>query len=48
MVSAYYITAFVISILCSAIFVFMWHKHLDVNFTMVFTLIPIACIGYIL
>ena len=26
----------------------MWHKHFDVNFTMVFTIIPVACLGYLM
>ena len=26
----------------------MWHKHFDANITLVFTIIPIACLGYLL
>lgn len=48
MISVYYFSAFVISILGAAVFMFMWHKHLDVTFTMVFTLIPFSCLGYVL
>ena len=34
--------------ICSVIYIFMWHKHFDANFSMIFTLVPIACIGYFL
>ncbi len=37
---------FPLSIAFAAIYILMWHKHFDVNFTMIFTLIPIACLGY--
>ena len=36
------------SLLCTSIYVYIWHKHFDVNFTLIFTLIPIACMGYLL
>ena len=36
------------SLLFSATYIYMWHKHFDVNLTMVFTLVPIACLGYLL
>ena len=26
----------------------MWHKHFDTNFTLIFTFVPVACIGYFL
>ena len=48
MISFYYTCLFVISIFCATVFIYMWHKHLDVTFTMVFTLIPISCMGYVL
>ena len=47
LVSIFYSSAFFISIIFAAIYVYIWHKHFDVNFTMIFTLIPVACIGYI-
>ena len=48
MTSAYYFCIFVISVMGTAVFMYMWHKHLDVTFTIVFTLILISCLGYIL
>ena len=48
MLFIFYLITFILSMICSAIYVFMWHKHFDINFTMIFTLIPIACLGYVL
>ena len=47
MIPVYYGSLFIISLLCSAIYVYIWHKHFDVNFTLIFTLIPIANLGYL-
>lgn len=30
------------------IYIFIWHKRFDVNFTLIFTLVPISCLGYLL
>ena len=48
MVQIYYGSLFFIALLFSAIYIYLWHKHFDVNITMVFTLVPIACMGYLL
>lgn len=48
MITFIYNIVFLISVLCAVMYVYMWHKHYDVNFTMIFTLIPIACVGYML
>lgn len=48
MVTIYYSVLFVLSIIFAITYVFMWHKHLDTTFTMVFSLIPIACLGYVM
>ncbi len=48
MVTIFYSSIFALSLICSAIYIFMWHKHFDANFTMIFTLVPVACVGYIL
>jgi len=37
-----------VSLICTAIYIYMWHKHFDVNFTLIFTLIPVSCLGYLL
>ena len=48
MIEAYYTTSFVISMLFSVIYIYMWHKHFDINLTMVFTLVPVVCLGYVM
>ncbi|MBO6214828.1 MAG: HD domain-containing protein, partial [Lachnospiraceae bacterium] len=48
MISLFYGSIFAVSLICTAIYIFMWHKHFDVNFTMVFTLVPISVLGYFL
>ena len=48
MVTLFYGSVFLVSLLFSAIYIYMWHKHFDVNITMVFTLVPVACLGYLL
>lgn len=42
----YYDILFACSILFLMTYVFMWHKHFDITFTVVFTLIPLSCLGY--
>ena len=48
MIPVFYGGMFASSLLCAAIYICMWHKHFDVNFTMIFTLVPVACLGYLL
>ncbi|MBR6477976.1 MAG: HD domain-containing protein [Lachnospiraceae bacterium] len=48
MIQIYYGSVFFIALLFSAIYIYMWHKHFDVNITMVFVLVPISCLGYLL
>ena len=48
MIPFFYGGLFTVSLLCAAIYIYMWHKHFDVNFTMVFTLVPVSCLGYLL
>ena len=48
MITAFYGGVLGASLLCSAVYIYMWHKHFDVNFTMIFTLVPVACLGYLL
>lgn len=47
MISLYYLILFVISFILTIIYIIMWHKHLDITFTLVFALIPISCLGYV-
>lgn len=48
MAAVFYTGIFIASLICSLIYVYIWHKHFDVNFTMIFTIIPVACMGYVL
>ena len=48
MIALFYAIVFIISVLCTTCYIFVWHKHFNINFTVIFTLIPIACFGYYL
>ena len=48
MIGLFYSGTFAASLVCAAIYIYIWHKHFDVNFNMVFTLVPVACLGYVL
>lgn len=37
MAATYYRVLFVLSLLLTTIYIFIWHKHLDVTFAMVYT-----------
>ena len=43
----YYLTLFVISFIMTCVYVFQWHKHFDVNMTVVYPLIPLANLAYV-
>ncbi|MBQ9867562.1 MAG: HD domain-containing protein [Lachnospiraceae bacterium] len=47
MIPLIYMGILAVSLLCSTIYVYIWHKHFDVNFSMIFTIVPISCIGYL-
>ena len=44
----YYVSVFAASIICSAIYMFTWRKHYDVNLTLIFAFIPVVNLGYLL
>lgn len=46
MITIFYGSLFVVSLICAAIYIFMWHKHFNVDLTLCFTLIPISILGY--
>ncbi len=48
MVIIYYSVILFISLVCTGVYIYIWHKHFDVNFTAIFILVPIACVGYLL
>ena len=45
MSTVFYGILFLISLCFAAGYVYIWHKHFDVNFNMIFTLVPVACLG---
>ena len=44
----YYGLMFGLSVLLSAVYVFMWHKHFDVHITLSFMLLPLGNLAYLL
>ena len=44
----YYIITFGISLALTLTYVVIWHRHFDVHFTLMFTFIPIANMGFLL
>ncbi|MCR5250214.1 MAG: HD domain-containing protein [Lachnospiraceae bacterium] len=48
METIFYGSIFVISILLTLFYFVIWHKHFDINITLVFTVVPIACLGYLM
>lgn len=48
MVVGYYLTLFLASLILTLVFVLIWHKHVDVYYPLIFTLIPIANLGYLM
>lgn len=47
LISVYYKAVFAISLFLLGIYVYAWHKHFDTKLTIIFTLIPISCLGYV-
>ena len=47
MVQLYYVSMLFVALVFSGIYIYMWHKHFDVNLTMVFVLVPVSCLGYL-
>ena len=44
----FYGSIFAVSVICSTIYVYIWRWHFNVNISMIFTFIPIACLGHFL
>ena len=42
----FYGNIFVMTLLCSAIYIYTWHRHYNVNISMIFAFVPIACLGH--
>ncbi|SNU08548.1 N-terminal 7TM region of histidine kinase [Lachnospiraceae bacterium] len=47
MISIFYFMTFITSLVLSLIYIYEWHKHFEVNISLIFTLIPIANLGYL-
>ena len=47
MAEIYYVLLFFVSLIFTAIYVFIWHRHFSVNFSLIFAFIPLAAIGYV-
>ena len=48
MASIFYGVISFISLVCTGIYIYIWHKHFDVNLTVIFILVPVSCLGYLL
>ena len=44
----YYLVLFLLSVILSGIYVFIWRRHFDVHISLVFSLIPVVNLGYLL
>ena len=42
----YYFPAFILSVLLTGLYMFIWHRHFDVHITLVFVLVPIVNLGF--
>lgn len=47
MITVYYALTFAISLLLTLFYVYKWRVHFEVNITIIFTLIPVANLGYL-
>lgn len=48
MIYYYYLILFCISALLTTAYVTMWHKHFNMNMTIIFALMPVGCMGYVM
>jgi len=46
-ISVYYVVLLGMSVVFTCIYVFLWHKHFSVNFSLTFAFIPIVNLGYV-
>ena len=44
----FYEAVFCVSLVLSLAYAYMWHKHFDVHFTLIFIFIPLSNLGYVL
>jgi putative two-component system response regulator len=48
MLDTYYLAAFIISVVLTGIYMFIWNKHYDVHITLLFALVPVVNLGFLL
>lgn len=48
LIPVFYGSLFAATLICSTIYIFNWHKHYNLNISLIFTFIPIACLGHLL
>ena len=48
MLSTYYLSAFLVSVVLTGLYMFIWHRHFDVHITLVFVLVPVVNLGFLL
>ena len=46
-IGLYYDTFFILSMALSCAYVYLWHKHFNVNLSLIFVMVPIANLGYV-
>ncbi len=44
----YYEIIFIVSIILTSLYLYLWHKHFDINITAIFILIPISNLGFMI
>ena len=48
MLATFYGSLWAISLLCTINYVIIWHKHFNINLTLIFAFIPLSCMGYLM
>ena len=48
MIQLFYGGLFLAALFFTAIYITIWHSHFDLNITLVFIFVPVACLGYFL
>ena len=48
MITAFYDTCFLLSVLLAIVYACLWHRHFDVHITMIFMLVPVTNLAYVL
>ena len=46
LITVFYISMLVLSLILTTLYFALWHKHFDIHFTLIFAFIPLANLGY--